>query len=112
MSAGVSAAFGAPIGGALFAYEMSKPNTFWKFSVIWKVFVCCAMAVFSLSLFNALLEGERINAISSSVLKFGTTPITSPTIETIPGALITGVLAGVLGGGFIAVNTYMGLARK
>ena len=112
MSAGVSAAFGAPIGGALFAYEMSKPNTFWKFSVIWKVFVCCAMAVFSLSLFNALLEGERINAISSAVLKFGTTPITSPTIETIPGAVITGVFAGVLGGGFIAVNTYMGMARK
>ena len=33
-SAGVSAAFGAPIGGALFCYEMSKPNTFWKFTMI------------------------------------------------------------------------------
>ena len=54
-SAGVSAAFGAPIGGALFAYEISKPNTFWKFSVIWKVFFSCAMAVFTLAIFNALL---------------------------------------------------------
>ena len=50
--------------------------------------------------------------MSSAVLKFGTHPITSPTIEALPGAIITGVLAGVLGGGFIAVNTYMGLARK
>ena len=28
---GISVAFGAPIGGALFAYEISKPNTFWTF---------------------------------------------------------------------------------
>ena len=47
-SAGVSAAFGAPIGGALFAYEMSQPNTFWKFSMIWRVF-------FSFSVCNLVL---------------------------------------------------------
>lgn len=58
LSAGVSAAFGAPIGGALFAYECSKPNTFWRFSVLWKVFFACAMAVFSLAVFNSLREGE------------------------------------------------------
>ena len=57
-SAGVSAAFGAPIGGALFAYEISKPNTFWKFSVVWKVFFSCAIAVFTLAMLNALLDGE------------------------------------------------------
>ena len=57
-SAGVSAAFGAPIGGALFAYEISKPSTFWKFTVIWKNFISCAMAVFTLAIFNALLDGE------------------------------------------------------
>lgn len=32
-ASGVSAAFGAPIGGALFAYELSKPDTFWSFSL-------------------------------------------------------------------------------
>ena len=50
-SAGVSAAFGAPIGGALFAYEISKPNTIWKFSVIWKTFIASAVSVFSLAIF-------------------------------------------------------------
>ncbi len=51
-SAGVSTAFGAPIGGALFAYELSKPNTFWKFSVLWKSFYTCSVAVLSVALFS------------------------------------------------------------
>lgn len=55
-SAGVSVAFGSPIGGALFAYEMSKPNTFWRFSMIWKVFVSCAVSNFWLSLLNTFVD--------------------------------------------------------
>jgi len=39
-------AFGAPVGGTLFAYEMSKPNTFWTFDMIWKVFITCSIGVF------------------------------------------------------------------
>jgi len=50
-SAGVATAFGAPIGGALFAYELSKPNTFWKFSVLWKSFFTCAIAVVCVAIF-------------------------------------------------------------
>ena len=49
-SAGVSCAFGAPIGGTLFAYEMSKPNTFWRFTMIWKVFLSCSLGTFFLAL--------------------------------------------------------------
>jgi H+/Cl- antiporter ClcA len=76
-SAGVSAAFGAPIGGTLFAYEMSKPNTFWKLRHLWKVFVCCACAVFSLAFFEEIWaicwsEGKgNILNINASSLKFG-----------------------------------------
>lgn len=49
-SCGVSVAFGAPIGGALFAYEISKPNTFWTFSMLWRVFTSTAIATFTLSI--------------------------------------------------------------
>ena len=52
IACGVSAAFGAPIGGALFAYEISKPNTFWSFSLTWKVFFASTIATFSLSAFK------------------------------------------------------------
>lgn len=51
-AAGVSAAFGAPIGGSLFAYEISKPNTFWSFSLTWKVFFASTISTFVLSVFK------------------------------------------------------------
>lgn len=53
-SAGVSAAFGAPIGGALFTYEISKPNTFWTFSMLWRVFFSSALSTFTLGFLQAL----------------------------------------------------------
>ena len=51
-SAGVAAAFGAPIGGALFSYEMSKSSDFWTFSMIWRTFITCAFAVLTLGAFD------------------------------------------------------------
>lgn len=52
IASGVSAAFGAPIGGSLFAYELSKPNTFWSFSLTWKVFFGSTISTFVLSVFK------------------------------------------------------------
>ena len=37
-AAGVSAAFGSPIGGSLFVYEIAKPSSFWSFNLTWKIF--------------------------------------------------------------------------
>lgn len=50
-AAGVSAAFGAPIGGSLFAYEISKPSPFWSFSLTWKVFFASSISCFFLEIF-------------------------------------------------------------
>jgi H+/Cl- antiporter ClcA len=51
-AAGVSAAFGAPIGGSLFAYEISRPDTFWSFSLTWKVFFASSISTFTLSIWQ------------------------------------------------------------
>ena len=48
-AAGVSAAFGAPIGGCLFSYELSKPTTFWSFDMLWRTFFCSAVSTFTVS---------------------------------------------------------------
>lgn len=57
-AAGVSAAFGAPIGGSLFAYEMSKPNSFWSFSLTWKIFFASSISTFVLSICKQLYHGD------------------------------------------------------
>lgn len=57
-SAGVSVAFGAPIGGALFMFELSKFNTFWKFSLLWKTYLTCSTAVCFLAIFESIMHGE------------------------------------------------------
>ena len=54
IAAGISAAFGAPIGGSLFAFELSKPNTFWSFSLTWRVFFACSICTFFLTIFKSL----------------------------------------------------------
>lgn len=71
ISAGVSVAFGAPMGGALFAYEISSPSTFWTFKLIWRNFFCSSIATFTLSVLVAIYRQEPLTLASSAVLKFG-----------------------------------------
>lgn len=72
VAAGVSAAFGAPIGGALFSYELSKPNTFWSFSLTWKVFFASTISAFTLSLFKQLYDQTYpITVSNTEIIKLG-----------------------------------------
>ena len=110
-SAGVSIAFGAPIGGALFIYELSLENPFWNFALLWRVFITTSTATFTLGVLDALLHGKPIDWSESS-LKFGTadSDLTTPT-SVIPGAIMIGFISGLLGPFFININTRMGALR-
>ena len=109
-SAGVSLAFGAPIGGALFIFELSK-NPFWKFSILWKTFLASSSAVFFLALFESLIHG-KVAHWTSSTLKFGeirTNDITPS--DVIPGAIFIGIICGLMGAFFISINTKINTLR-
>jgi chloride channel 7 len=71
ISAGVSAAFGAPIGGTLFSYEMSKPNTFWTFGMLWRVFLASCISTFTLSILTSLQQDAPFSLSDQATLKFG-----------------------------------------
>lgn len=53
-AAGVSAAFGSPIGGSLFVYEISRPSSFWTFDLTWKIFFCSSVSTFVLNFLVSL----------------------------------------------------------
>lgn len=103
-SAGVSCAFGAPIGGALFLYELSRGNPVWTFNLLWKVFFTCCTAVFTMGFFDNLLHGEKVDW-SESALKFAKSQqdVVQPTFVLL-GAVIIGSVSGLLGAIFINFN--------
>jgi len=112
ISAGVSAAFGAPIGGTLFSYEISKPNTFWTFGMLWRVFLASALSTFTLSILTSLELGSPFTLTDQSTLKFGKLDDTENNMLDIPAAIVIGSVCGVLGSLFIFINVRLAVLRK
>ena len=54
-AAGVSSAFGAPVGGLLFSME--EVSSFWTTTLSWQIFFCCMVATFTTDLFNSAFNG-------------------------------------------------------
>lgn len=110
---GVAVAFGAPIGGALFIYEISKPNTFWTFSMLWRVFSATSVATFFLSILESLSEGSPLSLSDSGSLKLGNLSVNNEnSILDLPAGIILGVICGLLGALFIAVAIRLAVLRK
>lgn len=53
-AAGVAAAFGAPVGGLLFAME--EVSSFWSMKLGWMIFFSCMLATFTADLLNSSFE--------------------------------------------------------
>jgi H+/Cl- antiporter ClcA len=111
-SAGVAAAFGAPIGGTLFTYEISKPTTFWTFSMLWRVFFSAAMSCFTLGILQSLKTGSVLSLSNSATLKFGEVNIMYSPLSDAVVAVILGIICGLLGALFVSVYSILGVYRK
>ena len=109
----MAVAFGAPIGGALFAYEVSTPNTFWTFNLLWRNFFCSAVSTFSLGILTSLWHGNPVTLADAAILKFGLMPEEHPIpIYELSGAVIIGIVCGVMGAVLIRVQIWLLKLRK
>lgn len=66
-AAGVSAAFGAPLGGVLFALE--EGASFWNQQLVVRIFFCSLISSFSLNFIISVVSGQKLGA--SGLLNFG-----------------------------------------
>ena len=100
-AAGVAAAFGSPIGGSLFAYEISRPSTFWSFGLTWKIFFCSSISTFVLNILTSMREGKDVVFVNAGLIKFGQYEENPYKLHDFPFFIILGALGGLLGALFI-----------
>ena len=93
-AAGLSVAFGAPIGGVLFAYE--EIATYFPRKVLWRAFICSLLAAMTLRQLDPTGSG--------SLVLFETRFNTEYQAYHYPVFILLGVAGGVFGGLFTRLN--------
>lgn len=93
-SAGLSVAFGAPIGGVLFAYE--EISTYFPRKVLWRAFICSLFAAMTLRSLNPTGTGKLV--------LFETNYGTSYKAYHYIVFVFLGVAGGIFGGTFCKAN--------
>ncbi|KAH8290536.1 hypothetical protein KR054_003787 [Drosophila jambulina] len=109
-AAGVSAAFGAPIGGMLFSLE--EAASFWNQNLIWRTLVASIISVFTLNIVLSAYHG--LNDFTFTGLfnlgKFDQ-PLKFDYFE-LPIFMLLGVTGGLLGAAWNSLNTKINNFRK
>ncbi|CAJ0575608.1 unnamed protein product, partial [Mesorhabditis spiculigera] len=101
-AAGVSAAFGAPIGGVLFALE--EGASFWNQNLTWRLFFTSMISSFTVSSVLAWWYGKAGWLSWTGLANFGVFENKNYNIFEIPFFLAIGVIGGVSGAAFNALN--------
>jgi len=120
-AAGVAAAFGAPIGGVLFAME--EAATFWSQGLTWRTFFCALCSTFTLNFLLSTSEAfQAEKGVNSApfgqlshpgLLAFGEFPQGDPySVAELPIFMLIGVAGGLLGALFNRTNVKLTVWRK
>ncbi|XP_077974485.1 H(+)/Cl(-) exchange transporter 7-like isoform X2 [Styela clava] len=100
-AAGVSAAFGAPVGGVLFSLE--EAASFWNQALTWRIFLCSILSSYTLNSLQSLYHGHPGDLAYPGLINFGKFSGTYvPTDLFI--FFFMGVIGGLCGAAFNSLN--------
>ena len=105
-AAGVGAAFGAPIGGVLFAVE--EVASLWNLEMSVKVFICSSFSVLALNIYN---DAKDPLTPASGQTDFGVVTGKYEVWE-LPFCLVLGAFGGLIGALFNSLNMKVTRMRK
>lgn len=111
-AAGVAAAFGAPVGGILFALE--EASSFWNPALTWRAFFCAMISTFTLNFFvSGTLEGASFGDFNTpGLIMFNVTDTGGYQLHLILPFIILGIVGGLLGAFFNKLNIAITIWRR
>ena len=114
-AAGVASAFGAPVGGVLFALE--EISSSWTPSLTWKVFLTSMVAAsVTCVIISAHSRAEEhlpfVGTIQRESIEFYQPETSENNVAVAIPAIVIGLVAGALAAGFTAVNLKLIALRK
>ncbi|XP_018414110.1 PREDICTED: H(+)/Cl(-) exchange transporter 7 [Nanorana parkeri] len=110
-AAGVSAAFGAPVGGVLFSLE--EGASFWNQLLTWRIFFASMISTFTLNFVLSIYNRKPGDLSNPGLINFGRfdTDQNSYKYFELPIFIVMGAIGGMLGALFNAFNNWLTVFR-